>query len=417
MNEDQKRDIGLMRFSIISPLANGIYEGGIKAFFREASKATYINPSGEKVQFSVTTIERWYYKYKKDGFEGLIPQNRIDRGRSRKADDDILASIKYLKSEYPRLPATIIHQKLIENGTIKANQISLSTVNRCVNRLKLNSLDKEATDMRRYERAHINEVWYGDSSVGPWLKVKGKNKRVWIIAMIDDASRMITGIDLFFKDNTDHVFSVLKSAITRHGRPKVCTFDNGSPYKNKQMSLLAARIGFSLNYNKPYTPTQKAKIERFFSTIKSQWLSGLDMNTLDTLDKLKVSLMNYIKTYNERPHGSLNGLSPSDRFYSESSYIKRIDPLVLDQHFLLEIDRTVTADAVIQIDKVEYEVPYHYSGKKIRLRYTPGMKEVYIEDPVTKELTHIKLLNKLDNSKIKREKPKLSGGGTDELHQ
>lgn len=56
MNEDQKRDIGLMRFSIISPLANGIYEGGIKAFFREASKATYINPSGEKVQFSVTTI-------------------------------------------------------------------------------------------------------------------------------------------------------------------------------------------------------------------------------------------------------------------------------------------------------------------------------------------------------------------------
>lgn len=35
-------------------------------------------------------------------------------------------------------------------------------------------------DMRRYERAHINEVWYVDSSVGPYLKIDGKKKKVWI---------------------------------------------------------------------------------------------------------------------------------------------------------------------------------------------------------------------------------------------
>ena len=26
--------------------------------------------------------------------------------------------------------------------------------------------------MRRYERAHVNEVWCGDSSVGPYLKTQ-----------------------------------------------------------------------------------------------------------------------------------------------------------------------------------------------------------------------------------------------------
>ena len=48
--------------------------------------------------------------------------------------------------------------------------------------------------MRRYERPHINEVWCGDSSAGPYLKTAdGKKHRVYVIALIDDASRFILG--------------------------------------------------------------------------------------------------------------------------------------------------------------------------------------------------------------------------------
>ena len=142
MNDDARRDIALMRFGIISPLANAIYEGGIKAFFREASNRTYINPSGEEVRFSATSIERWYYTYKNFGFEGIIPQKRIDSGRSRKVDDDIMEQIKYLKTQYPRLPATLIHQRLLDNGTIKYGEMSLSTINRCVNTFKSDANQK-----------------------------------------------------------------------------------------------------------------------------------------------------------------------------------------------------------------------------------------------------------------------------------
>lgn len=52
--------------------------------------------------------------------------------------------------------------------------------------------------MRRYEREHINEVWCGGSSAGPYFIINGKKKRTYVIALIDDASRMITGIDIFF---------------------------------------------------------------------------------------------------------------------------------------------------------------------------------------------------------------------------
>lgn len=82
--------------------------------------------------------------------------------------------------------------------------------------------------MRRYERPHINEVWCGDSSVGPHLTdADGKKHRIYIIALIDDASRFITGIDVFYNDNFINLMSVMKSAVSKYGRPKVLNFDNG----------------------------------------------------------------------------------------------------------------------------------------------------------------------------------------------
>ena len=81
-------------------------------------------------------------------------------------------------------------------------------------------------DMRRYERPHINEVWCGDSSAGPWLKTEdGKKHRVYVIALIDDASRFITGVDVFFNDNFVNLMSVIKSAVSKFGRPVRFNFD------------------------------------------------------------------------------------------------------------------------------------------------------------------------------------------------
>lgn len=95
-----------------------------------------------------------------------------------------------------------------------------------MNRLQLELRQTPDRDMRRYERPHINEVWCGDSSVGPRLTDSdGKKHRVYIIALIDDASRFITGIDVFYHDNFINLMSVMKSAIAKYGLPKVFNFD------------------------------------------------------------------------------------------------------------------------------------------------------------------------------------------------
>lgn len=410
MNDDEGRNIALFRYGIIVPLISGIYdeEKSTKAFFRDASKKCYTNPRGEDIKVTASTIERWYYNYKRNGFDALIPKRRCDTGKFKKLDEDIKEQIQFLKKEYPRIPATLIHQKLIDNGTTTKGELSLSTVNRFVNKLEIENKYTENKDMKRYERAHINEVWCGDSSVGPYFKDNGKKRRTWIIALIDDSSRYIVGIDIFFNDNFVNLMNVMKTAVTRFGKPKVFNFDNGSAYKNKQMELLAARIGTTINYCAPYTPVGKAKIERWFRSMKLQWMSVLNINDYSSLDELRSSLHTYVNKYNQTIHSSLNGLCPQERFFNESYLIKRLSEQQLETAFLLEYERRVSADNVVIIDETEYEVHYRYSRQKIILRYSPDLSKIYVVDKQTGELTPIKLLNKQENSLIKREKIKLT---------
>lgn len=412
MEQDKKHDIALMRYSVISPLITGLQDDypSLDAFFRDASLKGVTAPDGSVRKYAPGTIEKWYRAYKQGGFDALLPTGRSDAGKPRKLDDAIQEQIRYLKTNYPRISAAAVYRQLQDNGSIRHGEISESTINRYINLLALEMKTTTNQDMRRYERPHINEVWCGDSSVGPYLKTSdGKKHKLYIIALIDDASRFITGIDIFFNDNFVNLMSVMKSAVAKYGRPKLFNFDNGSAYKNKQMELLAARIGSTLNYCKPYTPTAKAKIERWFRTMKDQWMAFLDIRDFHSLEELRGNLFAWVQLYNNTPHASLKGKTPQERFFSEPELIHRLSQEQLDRNFLLEIERRVSADSVIVIDQVEYEVDCRFAKQRIRLRYSPDMKEIFIVEP-DNSLTPIRLLNKQENADIKREKIHLCRG-------
>ncbi len=412
MNQEKKQAIALMRYSAIAPLITGLsddYES-LTAFFNNASVKGVIHPDGTVKHYAPGTIEKWYRNYKEAGFDALIPTGRVDQGKPRKLDDDLQEQIRYLKANYPRMSASAIYRQLRDNGSIKNGEVSESTVNRYINLIAVQMKTTTNQDMRRYERAHINEVWCGDSSVGPYLKTSdGKKHKVYIIALIDDASRFIVGIDVFFNDNFVNLMSVMKSAVAKYGRPGMFNFDNGSSFKNKQMELLAARIGSVVHYDQPYTPTQKAKIERWFRTMKDQWLSSLDIRDFHSLDELRGNLLAYVQNYNQTVHSSLKGLSPQDRFFSEPNRIRRLSDEEIENSFLLELERRVSSDSVIVIDQVEYEVDYRFAKQRIKIRYSPDMKDIFIVE-ADGTLTPIRLLNKTENAYIKREKIHLCRG-------
>ena len=401
MDNKKAQEIALRRYGSIAP----VISGNIDSY---KSKSDYFRSVASTIGVHPHTIQRWYLQYLKDGFDGLMPKSRSDLHHYRKLDKDIKDQITYLLSEYPRLPATMVYQKLLETNTIVSKDVSLSTVNRFVQEHKKSKGITPLKDMRRYEREHINEVWCGDSSVGPYLKVDGKKQRTYIIALIDDASRMIVGIDIFFNDNFVNLMSVIRGAVIKYGKPKTFNFDNGSNYRSTQMNLLAARIGTVIHYNPARTPTGKAKIERWFRTMKDQWMSQLCMDDYKSLDELRKSLFMFVQEYNQRVHSSLNGKSPMERFFSESTLIIRMNEDEIERSFLLEIERKVSNDSVIVIDEKEYEVNYKYQGQRLLIRYSPNLKQVYVVDSISKDLEPIELLDKNKNSTMHRQKVKLS---------
>ncbi len=405
MTNEEKEKIALFRYGIISELVSGLADSTNKdAYFRTKASLNYVDSEGKPFNISEKTIERWYYRYQKYGFDALKPKGRNDLGRVRKLDSEVLNVIKYYVEEHPRMPATLIYDELIKNHYITVDEVSLSTVTRYVSRLKRQENIIEHSEMKRYEAEHINDIWCCDTTYSFKLTVNGEKKRMFIMAIIDDASRMIVGIDVFFNDNYVNFMSVLKQAVTKYGKPKILNLDNGAPYKNGQIELLSARIGTTLFHNKPYFGQGKAKIERWFRTMKEHFMASFHLTTKTTIDEFKYELLEYVVDYNNSIHSQLKGKTPIERFFDSSDEILRLDNELIEKSFLLEIERKATFDCVIQIDNIEFEVPQKYGNKKIKIRYSEDYKTCYVVTPEG-ELEKITLLDKVANSKMKRKQP------------
>ena len=102
--------------------------------------------------------------------------------------------------------------------------------------------------------------------------------------------------------------------------------------------------------------------------MKDQWMASLDIRDFHTLDELRGNLLAYVHSYNNSPHSSLTRKSPQERFFSEPECFHRLADNEIDKNFLLEIERRVSADSVIVIDQVEYEVDCRFAKQRIRLR-------------------------------------------------
>lgn len=138
-------------------------------------------------------------------------------------------------------------------------------------------------------------------------------------------------------------------------------------------------------------------------------MAGLDLREFRSLEEIRASLFSYVQRYNQTPHSSLHGNTPQDRFFSEPELIQRLPAEQIEKDFLLEVERRVSADNVIVIDQVEYEVDYRFARQRIRLRYSPDMQRIYVVEP-DGTLTPIRLLNKQENALVKRNKVHLCKG-------
>ena len=404
--EQEKTKKALMKYSAIAPLITGNvnqYESK-EAFFRSASEQEFTYDGVTYKKYSAGTIKRWYLEYVNKGFDELKTKQRSDINLSRKLSADAIEYIHYQVENYPRKPSTIIYQELITNTIIGPKDTSLATVNREVKR-KRQLMKKPNQDidkvMARYERENINEVWCGDSSFGPNVTVNGEKRKTHIIAFIDDCSRFIVGIDIYLNDNTINLINTMKQAVKRHGVPKMFNFDNGSNYKSIDTQETIANIHSSVHYCHPYSPVQKAKIERFFGTMKKQWMSKYNQSSV-SLEQVKDDLLSYVEQYNNTVHSSLNGKTPNQRFFDQADLIKYLDTNEFNEAFMVRFERQASIDRVVTINSIEYELDPIFANKKVKFMATSDYKEIYAINPHTGIKLPVKLLDKTANAKMSR---------------
>ena len=403
MKEKYYGRMELFRYSIIAPLISDTHEfNTIKEYCDFVASKSY-NFEGKIIKITSKTVKNWYYQYKKEGLDSLAKKKRADKNQFRKVKgEEIVERIIELREKYPRITTKKIYEKLLEEKYI-TKDVSIHALFRYLRNNDLKAIQVSKKEKKKYEHDFPNSSWQSDTSSGPYIKVEGKSKKTYLIMIIDDTSRMIVGYDFFFEDNAINMQKVLKSAIKKYGVPKQLYVDNGSPYKNEQISLITARLGIKLIHAAVYSPSGKGKIERSFRTIKDGWLNCTDWNSFKTIEDVKNSFSKYLyEEYINKEHSEIK-MSPNNRWHKEIKELKMLEEQEVEEAFMHSKTCKVYNDSTIRINNEKYEVPYKYVSQKIEVRY-------YVENPkeiiIYKDGKKCEECKKVDvkaNSKIRRQ--------------
>ncbi|MDD3895037.1 MAG: DDE-type integrase/transposase/recombinase [Syntrophomonadaceae bacterium] len=402
-NDQSAIEMAYFRFSLIAPAIQGTFTDSSKiAYYRRITENELTLPDGRAMRYNPKTLEKWEEYYRKQGMDGLMPKKRRDAGMPRVLNESAISEIYRLKEKFPRINATLIYHKLIEDGFINQSKVSVSSVQRFIkhNDLRI-AVNPNQKDRKAFEEAHPGDMYQADTSYTTYIKEDGRSRRTYLIQIIDDHSRLIVGARFFYHDNAYNFQQVLKEAIACYGLCNKLYLDNGSTYANAQLALICGSLGTVKLHTPIRDGASKAKVERSFRTIKDTWLHGFDASAVQSLEELNRLLMEYVRKRNTSFNQTI-GETPMERYQRGVNQIRIPKSRQwLDECFMNRITRRVNLDATISIDTVYYDVPMQFIRSKVEIRYLPDrMQDAYI----LFEGRHfpIRPTNRVENGRTKR---------------
>ena len=365
--------IAQFRFGLIAPVIQGLFQDASRAeYYRRVTEKPLTLPDGKQVEYKPKTLEKWVSLFNRGGFDALMPKERSDKGSTRVLSDTAIERIYQLKKDFPRLNATQIHAKLIQEALIPAT-VNVCAVQRFIKRNDLKGArNLSIRDRKAFEEEAFGRMWQADTCYFPHITEDGKSRRVYAVCIIDDHSRLIVGAELFYYDNAAGFQKVLKDAVSTYGLPSKLLDDNGAPYSNEQLSLICGSLGIALIHTRPRDGASKGKCERFWRSCKEMLIYGLDMDTILSLDQFNSIFRDYIRNYNLTFHTGIQ-CTPFDRYQKTADQARPVKSKEwLDECFLNRVYRKVRRDSTISIDSTCYDVPMQFIGMKVEVRFVPS---------------------------------------------
>lgn len=408
---DLDQEVALFRFGVIADLVNLPPETkGLYSKLREKADKEYVIPGSRRTAVAQETIRDWLKKYRRGGFDALLPKSRTDRGKPRKLPREVADLLLAAKEDNPDLTVPLVIKKVRESGLVPDDiRMPQSTVYKLLARNGLMRKKNEpAKDHRRFSYQFAGDLFMSDVMHGPAAGDGGNRKRkTYLIAFIDDATRVIPYAAFTHSENTASFMPVLKQAILRRGIPQRLFVDNGSAFRSQHLTLVCAKLGITLIHARPYHPQAKGKIERWFRTVRLQFLPMLSEKDRSSLEAINRALWAYIEIeYHRTPHRML-GEAPLDRWARTGERVRYPEPDVdMDDLFLFETKRKVMKDRTVSLNGMVYEVDAALVGETVILRYDPANQGKTVE--VCHNSRHVQQAKRLDayaNCFVKRQRP------------
>jgi putative transposase len=376
--------IGLLRHQIISPVLMETGRAQL-AYFRSLSEQDFDVPGKGARRFTPTTMKGWLYRYRKNGFPGITPKQRKDVGAFRVLRPEMCEQIEVLRRENVAQSCVKFYDRCIKEKVLGQPPICMETLRRFLKSRNLYQ-SRTITPRKRFEMSYFGELWTCDFMHGPQvLDQPGakRRKKAILLAIIDDHSRLIVCARFGLFENTRLIEQVFKEAILAHGVPDRLYCDNGASFSSQYLSRVCAHLNIGLVHSKPYDSPSRGKIERFFRTVRSNFLDDIGEDRAWTIEDLNEGFSRWLRE--KYHHGHHRGIDarPIDRHQkSIRDYPrKRIAEESLDEFFLVTVSRVVAKDCTISLNGVTYEVPPQYIGKRVELKFSQeSVSEIYLYD-------------------------------------
>jgi transposase InsO family protein len=297
-------------------------------------------------------------------------------------------------------------------GVIDGKTPSSSTIYRYLRlRNKAEKAALDATEKRAFEAPYSNNLWQTDIMyLNHLIPTRGKDgkhrkKQAYLVAIIDDHSRLLCHGEFYFSQNLLAYLDCLKKAVQKRGCFERIYCDNGQVFLSSQVKRIAAKMGSMVLHCKPNQASSKGKIEKFFRSVREQFLDECYATDFPkTLEELNKRFSKWCEeTYNVRNHSGI-GNAPVKKWMETSHKIKLMPPLKIDEAFTFEAERRVKSDGTFSLDGKTFETYGALAGKKVLVSYDPFFPETAHVSHDGKNFGKANLLDKKFNASKPRKK-------------
>ena len=373
---ERAQQVALWRYQLICPALDP--ELSTKArgrIVRTIAARTHAGPFGGQHSYSRDSLDRWIRRYRAGGFDALAPSLRQPGSR---IDTTVLELAVALKRENPDRTAAQVARILRASGGYSPSE---STLLRLFHRRELmGPATGQQAAFGRFEADAPNQRWVGDALHGP--RIGGRKS--YLFAFLDDHSRLVTGYRFGFAEDVVRLAAAFEPALAARGVPGSCYVDNGSAYVDTWLLRACAKLGIRLVHSTPHRPQGRGKIERFFRTVREQFLVEVaDTTAADLTDRSPATALlelNALFTawvesvYHHQVH-SETGQTPLNR-WNDGWQAAGHNPAMpsadaLTEAFLWSQYRTVTKTATVSLHSNTYQVEPALVGRKVELVFSP----------------------------------------------